>query len=295
MISVEANVAILQALHASLSGEVGRSVAAARRALSLHPEGAEPGRSIANIGLGHALYLEGEPGAALLAFAEAVHALSGEDRSLALIAALGGQALTQIDTGDLDRGERSLVRAEQLVEKLALGDDARVALSLLARGKLCELRGDPSGAETAYVRAAVLAGRGGRRLFVAHALLLDAGVKRRRRDHAEARALTREARAIVETCPDPGVLGEMLARTERSLQLTSVPGSAPVLPTDPELSERELVVLRLLASELSQREIGSELYVSFNTVKAHTRSIFRKLGVSSRADAVARSRELGLL
>jgi ATP/maltotriose-dependent transcriptional regulator MalT len=45
--------------------------------------------------------------------------------------------------------------------------------------------------------------------------------------------------------------------------------------------------LRLLAGELSQREIGSQLYVSFNTVKSHTRSIFRKLGVTTRANAVA--------
>ena len=50
-----------------------------------------------------------------------------------------------------------------------------------------------------------------------------------------------------------------------------------------------------LAGELSQREIGSQLYVSFNTVKSHTRSIFRKLGVTTRADAVSRGRELGLL
>ena len=64
---------------------------------------------------------------------------------------------------------------------------------------------------------------------------------------------------------------------------------------DVELSERELTVLRLLASDLSQREIGSELYISLNTVKGHTRSIFRKLGVSSRAEAVARGRELVLL
>jgi LuxR family maltose regulon positive regulatory protein len=68
-----------------------------------------------------------------------------------------------------------------------------------------------------------------------------------------------------------------------------------VLPLDVELSERELTVLKLLASELSQREIGSELYISLNTVKGHARSIFRKLGVATRADAVARARELGLI
>jgi LuxR family maltose regulon positive regulatory protein len=62
-----------------------------------------------------------------------------------------------------------------------------------------------------------------------------------------------------------------------------------------ELSERELAVLRLLASKLSRREIAAELYVSFNTVKTHMRAIFRKLGVASRPEAVERARELGLL
>jgi LuxR family transcriptional regulator, maltose regulon positive regulatory protein len=56
-----------------------------------------------------------------------------------------------------------------------------------------------------------------------------------------------------------------------------------------------MAILRLTASELSQREIGSQLYVSLNTVKSHTRSVFRKLGVASRADAVTRGRQLGLL
>ena len=49
-----------------------------------------------------------------------------------------------------------------------------------------------------------------------------------------------------------------------------------------ELSERELDVLRLLRGPLSESEIASELYVSHNTVHSHTRSIYRKLGVSSR-------------
>jgi LuxR family maltose regulon positive regulatory protein len=54
-------------------------------------------------------------------------------------------------------------------------------------------------------------------------------------------------------------------------------------------------VLRLLSSELSQREIGGALYISFNTVKTHSKNIYRKLGVSQRADAVTRARELELL
>jgi LuxR family transcriptional regulator, maltose regulon positive regulatory protein len=66
-------------------------------------------------------------------------------------------------------------------------------------------------------------------------------------------------------------------------------------PNSEELSERELAVLRLLPTELSQREIGDTLYVSLNTVKSHTRRIFAKLGVSGREDAVSRARELGLL
>jgi LuxR family maltose regulon positive regulatory protein len=61
------------------------------------------------------------------------------------------------------------------------------------------------------------------------------------------------------------------------------------------LSQRELAVLRLLPSQLSLREIGDEMYVSFNTVKTHARNIYAKLRVSSRADAVARARELQLL
>ena len=61
------------------------------------------------------------------------------------------------------------------------------------------------------------------------------------------------------------------------------------------LTERELRVLRLLASDLSERDIGRELYVSHNTVHSHVRSIYRKLGVSSRARALERTRELRIL
>ena len=55
--------------------------------------------------------------------------------------------------------------------------------------------------------------------------------------------------------------------------------------------DRERTVLRLLGSGLSEREIGRELYLSFNTVHSHVKAIYRKLGVTSRADAVRRSQD----
>jgi ATP/maltotriose-dependent transcriptional regulator MalT len=58
------------------------------------------------------------------------------------------------------------------------------------------------------------------------------------------------------------------------------------------LTAREETVLRLLRSPLSLRQISQELYVSHNTIKTHTRAIYRKLGVSSRHDAVEHYRQL---
>lgn len=60
------------------------------------------------------------------------------------------------------------------------------------------------------------------------------------------------------------------------------------------LSDRELGVLRLLRGDLTQREIGDELYIAASTVKSHIKSIYRKLGVSKRSHAITRAGELGL-
>jgi len=61
------------------------------------------------------------------------------------------------------------------------------------------------------------------------------------------------------------------------------------------LSQRELDVLQLLAGDLDGPAIATELFVSLNTVRTHTKNIYAKLGVSSRRAAVRRGADLGLL
>jgi LuxR family maltose regulon positive regulatory protein len=68
-----------------------------------------------------------------------------------------------------------------------------------------------------------------------------------------------------------------------------------VQPLIEPLSPRELEVLHLVAEGLSNREIGERLFIALDTVKGHNRSIFGKLQVHRRTEAVARARELGLL
>jgi LuxR family maltose regulon positive regulatory protein len=83
---------------------------------------------------------------------------------------------------------------------------------------------------------------------------------------------------------DPGVVAPAGAGVSGTARLFADP-----------ISERELDVLRLLDSELSNREIATRLFVSLDTVKSHTKHIYAKLGVGARHQAVSRARELGLL
>jgi len=66
-------------------------------------------------------------------------------------------------------------------------------------------------------------------------------------------------------------------------------------PLEEPLSQSELRVLRYLPTNLRAPEIASELFVSLNTIRTHMRNVYAKLGVHSRADAVKRARDLGLL
>ena len=128
----------------------------------------------------------------------------------------------------------------------------------------------------------------GRPLDLANALIRRAAVLEAMGRPKAATAAVREARASIDSCPDPGILRERMEALEQSAQVRPRRKGT-------RLSDRELVVLRMLRGPLSERDIGRELYLSHNTIHSHTRSIYRKLGVSSRADALQRALALGLL
>jgi len=112
--------------------------------------------------------------------------------------------------------------------------------------------------------------------------------------HAEGALLLSEARSVVARCPDPGTVSGHLARVEARHGR-----AAPDRRTAPQLVEqltaRELAVLRYLPTQLTQRDIADELYVSLNTVKTHCQAAYRKLGVVDRRAAVQAARDLHLL
>ncbi len=107
--------------------------------------------------------------------------------------------------------------------------------------------------------------------------VLDAQRRRRRPDTASPAVPAR-------------YLAKLLAALARE---DAVPAADQRLPEP--LSERELEVLALIAASMSNKEIAGKLFVSVGTVKTHINNLYRKLGASSRIQAVARAREMGLI
>ena len=89
----------------------------------------------------------------------------------------------------------------------------------------------------------------------------------------------------------PSYISKLLAAFGESIPERSPAAQALVEP----LTERELEVLRLIASGLSNREIAEDLVVAVSTVKSHINHIYGKLDAKSRIQAVAKARKLGLL
>ena len=99
--------------------------------------------------------------------------------------------------------------------------------------------------------------------------------------------------ALLSTAARRGVSPAYVARLLRAPAPSPLETAARSDALVDPLSERELDVLRLLASELSGPEIARHLVVSLNTVRTHTKNIYAKLGVGTRRAAVRRAEDLG--
>ena len=110
-------------------------------------------------------------------------------------------------------------------------------------------------------------------------------------DLAGARTLMREIDELLRRRPGLGTLIDeaRMLRTRLSKE------HDPSAPGASALTAAELRLLPLLSTHLSFPEIAAEMFLSPNTVKSQAYSLYRKLGASSRSQAVARSRDLALL
>lgn len=109
-------------------------------------------------------------------------------------------------------------------------------------------------------------------------------------DPAGAASALAEAEGVLRRRPGLGILGAQVGELRRQSR-----GSAQALAGPSTLTPAELRVLPILATHLKFEEIGARLHVSRHTVKSQVVSIYGKLGVSSRGDAVGRAIEIGLL
>jgi LuxR family maltose regulon positive regulatory protein len=181
--------------------------------------------------------------------------------------------------GMRDRADDGIAAAIELTERLlaAAGDGGRngSAIDILVVQALARrARDDVTGALDSLARAVALAEPEGYvRVFIDEGPPMAALLKLAAKERKAPSYLRRLLGAVV-TAEGQASVGQPLIEP---------------------LSERELVVLRLLESELDGPEIARELTVSLATVRTHTRSIYAKLGVNSRRAAVRRAAELGLL
>jgi LuxR family maltose regulon positive regulatory protein len=105
-----------------------------------------------------------------------------------------------------------------------------------------------------------------------------------------------EIRDLLKALPRASVLEEYVARLLDAVShRASLRRGRAVRPLVEPVSDRELTVLRYLASRLTYQQIADELYISVNTVKSHVRAAYRKLGATTRSDAVEAARRIGLL
>jgi LuxR family maltose regulon positive regulatory protein len=188
-------------------------------------------------------------------------------------------ARIRVSQGEPEEAIRLLKRLLEAAE--AGGRISRVIEILILQAMAFQARGEPDEALTKLEQALILAESGG---FVR--VFVDEGPPMA---HLLYTTLSREiapdyTRRLLAAFP-----GEESGQTEPPISQASE--SDLIEP----LSDRELEVLQLIAEGFTNREIGERLFLSLNTVKAHTRNIYGKLDTHNRTQAVARARAFGIL
>ena len=200
-------------------------------------------------------------------------------------------ALLESDAGHPRGAEARARNAVALARELGLSAISVSALAHHALGEALLAQGRNHDAERELERAETLRRAPEARLDHAHTLLalVSARIARGRRTLAASELDA--AREQLDCFADVGRLRPLAADVAQRLAQADAGPDKPV----EQLSLAELRVARLLATNLSQREIAGELFLSINTVKTHTRNLYAKLGANSREAAIRRANELELL
>jgi len=270
--------------------DVGAMLAAARSAYETESTRKSVWQPLAALNLGWALALTGETDEAVSPLEHAAAIAPRHEQWMIDADARCVLAKASLAAGHLARAERWIGDALELADTRGLSDLPHVGYYRVILGALHARRGELELADQA-LRLGLEQVRGhGDALLIAEALLERALVRKALGARTEARAMLAEARATIESCPDPGILSRRVEEVARKL----IPAQRRVNP-DSELTERELEVLRLLAEGLTKPEVAAKLFLSYSTIHSHTKSIYRKLGGSSRDEVVEQARELGLI
>jgi LuxR family maltose regulon positive regulatory protein len=274
-------------------GDVGAAVKHARRAVAAARQGADVLTPGVLASLSQALFFAGELDESRRIALEVVERPDGPGVPDGYVGALGLLALIDAEQGREESAEGWARQALDFARENFQADSWVASLPHLGLALACGATGRLDEAEREALRGERLRRAPQPTVGHAHALLVLAHVRvARSRLALAASDLERAQRAVAEF-PDPGRLPEVAGAVERNLSTarSSVGDRQPV----EEPSPAELAVLRGLAAGLSRREIGNKLYISLNTVKTHTRELYRKLGATSQAEAVARAEAVGLL
>jgi LuxR family maltose regulon positive regulatory protein len=287
MRSLKSSVALLRGVFGFEGYRVMREAAATAAELESDP--ASPWYALARAALGFSLYLSGEPKAAEQPLEEAV----SSEAAILLVRMFGLSVLSlaEVQLGKLARAQELADAVRRLGTCSGVTETPLTSLAYMAAGAVYAARGQLQEARSELENAVEFRGRVPNlspwttveALAMLTQVLLDLG------DRSGAAALIDRARLLLVSSPDPA--DALLARLERLARQAAGRPKAVSL-ADP-LTERELAVLHLLQGTLSLREIGQDLHLSANTIKTHTQAIYRKLGVSTRHDAVERGRQVG--